>query len=365
MARIVIDGRIINSSTGRYVERLVTYLEKIDKTNEYIVLVPKKDLDYWKPSGDNFTVVECNYKNYSFGEQFGFVFQLYRLKADLVHFCMPQQPLLYRRTHVTTMHDLTLLRSVSSDKNYLYFKFKQFIGSFVWKYVGKTSTYIMAITEYTRKDYLNFSGVDEKKVITTILAADQTTSQPEKIDIPYKNYLMYLGRQGDHKNIKRLILAHQKLLETYPDLGLVLVGKKNQLIRINEQWVDKNKYKQVLFTGFLSDEQAAWLYAHARVYVFPSLMEGFGLPGLEAMLYGAPVVSSDATCLPEVYGDAALYFNPKDVDDMAEKITKVLDNKTLRATLISKGYKQVKKYSWTKMAQQTLEVYTKALGNSK
>ncbi len=361
MAKIVIDARIINSSTGRYVERLLTYLQDLDNDNKYVVLVPKKDLDYWTPKNTNFSIVECNYKNYSFAEQTVFAWQLYRLKADLVHFCMPQQPLLYFKKHVTTMYDLILLRSVSSDKNYFYFKFKQLIGWFVFWIVGRSSRYILAITDYTKDDYSRTFGVKPSKVVTTTLAADIVPRSPKKVYVGFDSYIMYLGRQGDHKNIKRLILAHQLLLKKYPNLGLVLVGSKNELVRMNERWVNENNYKNVVFTGFLSDEESAWLYSNAEAYVFPSLMEGFGLPGLEAMIGGAPVVSSNSTCLPEVYGDAALYFDPTDVDEIASSVEKIMEDPKLKKSLIEKGHKRVKLFSWKKMAQETLDVYRKAL----
>lgn len=117
-----------------------------------------------------------------------------------------------------------------------------------------------------------------------------------------------------------------------------------------------------MFTGFVEDEELNWLYQNTSAYVFASLSEGFGLPGLEAMIQGAPVVSSNATCLPEVYGDAAHYFNPLDTDDMAEKINDVLTNPSLRQKLIQNGKVQAKKYSWEKMAKETLLHYKKALG---
>jgi glycosyltransferase involved in cell wall biosynthesis len=116
-----------------------------------------------------------------------------------------------------------------------------------------------------------------------------------------------------------------------------------------------------LFTDFVEDAQLNWLYAHASAYIFPSLMEGFGLPGLEAMSHGTPVISSNSTCLPEIYGNAAHYFDPKSVDDMTRAITEVLGNEKLRQQLSISGYEQIKKYSWSKMAQQTAEVYKSVL----
>jgi len=111
----------------------------------------------------------------------------------------------------------------------------------------------------------------------------------------------------------------------------------------------------------VDDANLSWLYSNAQAYVFPSLMEGFGLPGLEAMGYGTPVVSSNATCLPEVYGQAAHYFNPEDTSDMAEAIDQVLSDDKIRTRLAKAGYKQIKKYSWKKQAQETHKVYMKVL----
>ena len=116
-----------------------------------------------------------------------------------------------------------------------------------------------------------------------------------------------------------------------------------------------------MFTGFVPDEELKWYYQNARAYVFPSLSEGFGLPGLEAMVHGCPVVSSDATCLPEVNGDAAEYFDPEDIQDMATAIDKVIANEAMRKKLIEKGYENAKRFSWRKFANQHLEVFSRLL----
>lgn len=365
MTKIVIDARIISSSTGRYIERLLTYLEKIDHINEYVVLVPEKDVDYWKPSNKNFKVEICNYKNFSVNEQLGFALQLYRLKADLVHFCMPQQPILYLKPSITTMHDLILLQVYNSDKNWLIFHLKQLVGRFVFLYLAHKSRYIITPSNYSKKEYLQRYRIKPNKVVTTYLAADNDTFTSQKIKLPYKKFIMYVGQQSDYKNVRRLIQSHQKLLQTFPDLGLVFVGSLNTLASTNKKWVEKNNYKNILFAGFVEDNQLAWMYQHTEAYIFPSLMEGFGLPGLEAMSQGAPVVSSRATCLPEIYGNGAHYFDPENVEDMAKKISDVLNNESLRTTLIKNGYTRVKKYSWAKTAKETLAVYSAALKSDK
>lgn len=364
MAHIVLDARLINSSTGRYIERLVHYLEQIDTTNKYTIIVPSKDKTFYTPNNSNFSVVVSDHPIYSLSEQTGFKKLLDGLKPDLVHFCMPQQPILYGGKSVTTVHDLTLLKTYNSDKNWLVFHIKQLVGKFVFKQIAKTNIKIITPSEYTKKEYVQFAPKAANKTVVTYEAAETPDLENTKPydDLPFKQFIMYVGQQSDYKNIRRLADAHQKLLSNYPDLGLVLVGKKVANIKANEIFFDKMGYRNVHFTDFIADEQRDWLYQHTLAYVFPSLMEGFGLPGLEAMASGAPVVSSNATCLPEIYGDAAIYFNPIDTDDMAEKIDAVISSEALRTELVEKGNNQVAKYSWQHMAEQTHEVYLEALG---
>ncbi len=361
MSHIAIDARIINSSTGRYVERLLNYLQQIDQVNNYSILVLAKDKNYWQPTANNFKVKIADFKNYSINEQFGFKQFLDQLSPDLVHFCMPQQPILYHGNHVTTFHDLTLLKTYNTDKNWLIYHFKQVIGKYVFKQVAKSSNQIIVPSNFTKNELLKLVNIPADKITITYEAADVYVDKLTTYKHPFKQFILYVGQQRDYKNIRYLGDAHQKLLKKHPDLGLILVGKINDSAKINQQYFVENNYKNIIFTDFIPDNQRDWLYTQATAYVFPSLMEGFGLPGLEAMGYGAPVISSDATCLPEVYGDAAYYFNPDDVNDIARAINDVLTDDKLRDDLIKKGYKQIKKYSWLRMAQQTHEIYIKAL----
>lgn len=364
MAHIAIDARIINSSTGRYVERLITYLQEVDTKNKYSILVPEKDKDYWTPRSKNFTVRTVNFDNYSLSEQLGFATYLNKLNADLVHFCMPQQPLAYKGKKVTTFHDLTLLKTYNSDKNWLIFHAKQKIGKYVFKRVAQENNHIIAISKFTKKELQELTPVPDEKISIIYESSDAATIAPKKYKLPFKKYILYVGQQSDYKNVKRLGDAHQILLAKYPDLGLVLVGKKNASALKNEAYFNSRNYKNVLFTDFVDDPNLSWLYSNAQAYIFPSLMEGFGLPGLEAMGYGTPVISSNATCLPEVYGQAAHYFNPLDTSDIAEAIDQVLSDESLRTRLAKAGYKQIKKYSWKKQAQETYKVYEKVLKDS-
>lgn len=364
MARIAIDARLINSSTGRYIHRLVQQLEKIDNENEYIVIIPSRDRDFYIPSSARFSVVVSDHPIYSFSEQLGFKKLLDSLSVDLVHFCMPQQPILYRGKKVTTIHDLTLLNTYNSDKNWLVFHAKQLVGRFVFKRVARSSDHVITPTQYVKDDVVRFAKIESDKVTVTYEAADSSSGPLRAYDHPYKRFVVYVGQQSDYKNIRRLGEAHQKLLETHSDLGLILVGSLNASARKNKQLFDKLGYKNILFTGFIPDEQKDWLLTHAEAYVFPSLMEGFGLPPLEAMTLGTPVVSSNATCLPEVYEDAAHYFDPTNTDDIARAVDEVLTNKKLHDDLSRRGKLQVKKYSWERMAHQTHDIYLRVLGDN-
>jgi len=178
-----------------------------------------------------------------------------------------------------------------------------------------------------------------------------------QIDI--KNpYLLYVGNAFPHKNLKSLIKAFKVVLSSKSALKLVLVGKIDSFYRSFQVLCKELKIeKSVIFAGRVSDKELKWLYQNALIYVFPSFLEGFGLPGLEAMENGLPVISSDSSCLPEIYGDAALYFNPYNIEEITKAILELLNNKDLKNELIKKGYKRIKKFSWEKCAQETLDIY--------
>jgi len=363
MAKIAIDARELTSSTGRYVERLIHYLQEIDKTNSYVVLLRPQDMNKWKATNPNFSSVACPYKEFTFSEQIGYRHFLKKLDVDLVHFAMVQQPLLYFGKHVTTMHDLTTTRFSNPAKNEVVYFFKQQIYKFVNWYVPRFSKVIITPTEFVKKDVVRFSKIKESKIVVTYEAADEIHESIEPIkSLQSKPFVFYVGRPQPHKNLGRLLEAFSILRKSNPYILLVLAGRNDTVYDSFMKQAKKLKIADsVVFTGYVTEGQLKWLYRGCKAYVFPSLSEGFGLPGLEAMVHHAPVVSSDATCLPEVYGDAAWYFNPLDVHDMARSINEVLQNTELRKELIRRGVKRASNYSWKKMAEQTLAVYEKAL----
>ena len=362
-SKIVIDARELRTSTGRYVSKLLEYLQQIDDQHSYIVLLRPKDMDDWKPANKRFTKVACRYKEFTFGEQLGLWWQLHKIKPDLVHFGMVQQPIGYQGKVVTTMNDLTTARFRNPAKNWLIFTIKQQVYKFVNYVVAHKSARLITYTEFVKDDVARYANINSRKIAVALLAADEITDKPEEIpELDDKDFIMYVGRPQPHKNLDRLVDAFILLRQDNPQLRLVLAGKRDSLFKRLEKRVAQKGAGNVIFTGFVSEGQLRWLYEHTAAYIFPSLSEGFGLPGLEAMMHGAPVVSSSATCLPEVYGDGALYFDPLDANDMAEKINAVINDEKLAHDLVQRGKKVAASYSWQRTAEQTLAVYKEVLG---
>lgn len=362
--KIVIDARESGTSTGRYVDKLVEHLHKLQPVFEIVVLTKSQRMHYLKKIAPKFKVIEANYQEFTFTEQLGFKHFLHSLKADLVHFSMPQQPVLYRGKVVTTIHDLTTLRFTNPAKNKLVFKLKQQVFRHVIRKVARKSAVVLTGSQFVKDDIVAYTGIDPEKVTVTLEAADPFDEPEKPIDsFVGKDFIMYNGRPLPHKNLRRLIEAFAKLRGQYPNLYLMIAGKKDSSYN---SYLDLAKQlgvaDRVVLTDWITDGQLKWAMQHTKAYVYPSLSEGFGLPPLEAMLNDAPVVASNATCIPEVCGEAAHYFDPLDVQSMANAINEVLTDKKLRSALIQKGHEQVKKYSWHRMAEQTLAAYNQVLG---
>lgn len=365
MARIVIDAREYSTSTGYYTKWLLENLKKVDTTNDYVILMKSKDLDLFETTA-NFTKRAADFREFTFiDEQIRFWWFLKKLNADIVHFCMVQQPILYRDTVVTTMQDLTTIRFRNPTKNPVIFWLKQRVYAWVNWYVAHKSAHLITPTDFVRHDVAHFAKVPLEKITYTHEAVAIPEDIPEEpIDtLVDKRFIMYIGRPQPHKNLERFIEAHAKLLEKHPDLLLVLAGKKDKMYDSYTELIEQlGTTRSVLFPGWVTDGQKRWLMTHTEVFVAPSLSEGFFISGIDAMWCGTPVASSDVSCLPEVHANAAHYFDPYDVDDMARAIDEVMTDDELRRRLIAAGYENLKRFSWEKMAKETLEVYENVLG---
>ncbi len=358
---IVIDARIRRASTGRPVDRLLEHLQSLDSVNRYTILLEPDD--DWKPRSRKFRTVSCKYRIFSLNplQQITFAWKLYKLKPDLVHFTLTgQQPLFYFGRQITFTHDLTMFKFARRGRlpKWLHWLRMRGYRFLVWQAHRKAKKIIVP-TEYVRDAVAKFHLFTNRRLVVTLEASEPIVpGDGIKPGIVSEPFILYVGSAFPHKNLRRLVRAFELLKEQFPDLQLVLAGKLEQHARRLRRWAGKRTHAEdIVFAGFVGDAELKWLYQHAGAYVFPSLSEGFGLPGLEAMVHGCPVVSSNATCLPEVHGNGAHYFDPLDVDEMAARITEVLQNKRLRDKLINNGYQQVKKFSWKKFTEQTASVY--------
>lgn len=362
---IVIDARIRRSSTGRPVDWLLTHLQTLDSVHKYTVLLEADD--EWKPTAKNFKAIPIKYRGFSLNpfQQISFSWFLYKLKPDLVHFTLSgYQPLFYFGPQICMTHDLTMYKYARAGRLPKWVHALRMRGYrlLMWQ-AHRLAKQIIVPTQYGR-DALAKLHLFTNRKITIIneaseLVVNKGAVKPEQAP---DDFILYVGSCFPHKNIKRILDAMVELQADYPDLKFVHAGKlESYAKRVKRRAKNMGLEHKTVFLGFVSDDELKWLYQHARAYVFPSLSEGWGLPGLEAMEYGCPVASSNATCLPEVYGVAAEYFDPESTEDTVRAIRTLLKNEKRRAELIKLGKKQVTKYSWRRMAEQTLAVYSQLL----
>jgi glycosyltransferase involved in cell wall biosynthesis len=375
--RIGLDARMYHSSTGgigTYSRQLIKNLIQLDQKNRYFIFLTKEGFrEYQKhhqdqPAG-NFKPILTNIPHYSLLEQISLPRILKKYRLDLVHFLHFNHPIFYRGKYIISIHDLTITKfSANINRQPL---IKRISYKLVLENGIKNSILISSLSQKTKKDIIAKYPVDSEKIKVIPLAVDQEfapapDSQIQSVLTKYQlsqPYLLFVGQWRPHKGINYLLKAMKLLHQRFnqKNIRLVITGRPaHKFSQLNDQISQATKQGLVETPGFVKNQDLPALYSGAKLFVFPSLCEGFGLPPLEAMACSIPVASSRASCLPEVLGSAPLYFDPRDPADIALKINTLLTNYKLADKLIERGQQQVKKYSWQKTAQKTLKLYQEA-----
>lgn len=378
--KIGIDCRLYgprHTGIGRYVQNLVENLLEQDRKNEYILFVNNNSIDNLTiQQFNNLTIVKTNIKHYSLKEQLFLPGIIKKNKVDLMHFPHFNVPVFYQGRYVVTIHDLIKHSSkgFATTTRFPLLYWVKYLGyKFVFKQAVKRAERIITPSNFVKDELVGRYGLDVNKLVVTYEGVDDSIKYQvlsikgkEKILAKYdikKPYLLYVGSVYPHKNIERLIeavklLNQDRIASCVSRIALVIVCARNVFSKRLDKFVEQSGSDEfVRMTGFVPDEELAVLYQEAEVFVFPTLSEGFGLPGLEAMSVGCPVICSDIPVLKEVYKDSALYFNPLDSKDITEKISQLLVDKKLQEKLKSLGFQLAQTYSWQKTARETLGVY--------
>lgn len=361
--RIGIDARLWNETgVGRYIRNLVSHIAKIDKKNHYILFFKKSEFDSTSLPGKNFEKRLCDISWHTIQEQMLFPKILEKEQLDLMHFPYFSYPIAYKGKFVITIHDLILHHFATGRASTLpaiVYVAKLASYKFVITYAARHASRIISVSNATRDEIIEHLKVPGEKVIVTHEGFDPLITSiktfPDKLP---KDYFLYVGNAYPHKNVERLIEAFQLYKKNGGVADLVLVGRHDYFYeRLKKSVTDT----AIHFYSDVTDAELAYLYEHARATILPSLMEGFGLPALEAMSHGCPVIASDIPVLREICKDCAYYVNPLDTKAIAEMLTTVY-KKGKNKKRIESGYARVKDFSWDRLARETLRIYESSIG---
>jgi glycosyltransferase involved in cell wall biosynthesis len=362
--RIAIDIRKIHDfGIGTYIRNILRQLARLDRETEYLLLCQGRDTDVATLLGHNFQPFIDRSMPYSAREQFSIPIELARLKADVFH-----------EPHYV-LPPLTLCRSVVTIHDCIHLMFPQYLPSrFAHAYARtqmwaavKRSNRILTVSEASKRDILRFFDVPPEKIdviyngiddrFRDVPAEEEMVRVAERYQL-YGDFALYAGNVKPHKNLDRLIEAFHLVHHDLDHVRLVVIGdeisKSAGLRRAVHRY---HLHKHVRFLGYVPDATLAVLYRLAAVFVFPSLYEGFGLPPLEAMASGCPVVTSNVSSLPEVVGDAAVLVDPTDATAIADGIRRVLTEPSIREELRARGLQRAHEFSWERSVQRIRQIY--------
>lgn len=347
---ICIDARMINhSGIGTYIRSLLTTMQQ---DMDITAILPE---GFYEEEYRNLKSISSKASIYSVYEQIDIYSKLIKTKNSFFHVPHYNIPLLFRGRMFVTVHDLIHLKFPQLLPN----KAALIYSKFMLNQIGNKAEKIIAVSQNTKNDLMDILNIPEDKIY--VIYNGLTKNRAYNIDNVTvvktlkrhgitKKYLLYVGNVRPHKNIDRLLEAFNIVHSKINDIELVITGAVKGDFRNKSQ-------KDIILTGFVSDEDLYCLYNNAEAFVFPSLYEGFGFPPLEAMQHGIPVVCSNSSSLPEIVGDAALMFDPYEAEDISDKIVKVLTDTSLSAILKNRGIEQVKKFSLGQFQRNMTDLY--------
>ena len=365
--RVGLDIRLwSHPGIGRYIRDLIGAMVNLKGLDYFHFLGYRKDLEiFLKTSKPKASYQEVSSRIYSLREQW----EMARVAKSLPLLHVPHFniPVARKEKLVVTVHDLIYLHDAKASKS----RWGKHYVQFLFRQIEKKRALVLAVSEYTKNDLLNaFPRIPAQNVFVTHEAASELF-QPieeketlEKIKNKHKlskPFVLFVGSLKAHKNIPALIRAVESMrTEKKLDIDLVIVGRRD--FKNKELWKTIQKCRTyVKYLGELPDEDLAAIYNLASVFVLPSFLEGFGLPVLEAMACGTPVLVSNRASLPEIAGKAGLVFDPARIDELSALLYNVLTNENLRKSMIRAGLTRAGEFSWLKTAEKTLEVYQRAL----
>lgn len=370
MSKILVNGLQFShdgAGISRYSHKLSEKL--LEKNNNIDVLCRTDVIDEFKNSENLIQVNLENAKSYKriINEQVKSL-KIYK-NYDLVHFLDYATPVLYKGIKVATIHDMAMF--AMQDK---YTKAQSLTKKILLENTIKNADKLVCISEFTAKELLRYyPNVDESKLEVVyngfeykslVLDRNIVSDTLSKFKIS-KDYLLFVGTLSPHKNIERIVEAFNEIKRNGYDYQLVICGKKGWLYEeIFNKVKELNLESEVVFTDYVTDEELEVLYQNTKLFVFPSLYEGFGFPPIEAMARKVPVLTSKEGALPEIVGDAALNCDAYNIHDISVKMIDGLSNEELRCSLIEKGIKRSEYFSWENTSKKMIKVYEKLLNNA-
>lgn len=370
--RIAIDARKLRDyGIGTYVRNLVHWLSRLDDDFQYVLFCRPDDVDELRALGPRFTPVAELSGNYSVREQWALPLALSRARVDLFHAPHYVVSPLTHCPFVVTIHDCIHLRFPQYLPNRMAARYARSMMASS----ARRSQRILTVSEASKQDILHYLGVPASKIEVVYNALDERLATPpteEEIARVRQRYaldspfILYTGNIKPHKNVDRLIEAYALLRrQGVVNAKLLIIGDEISKYPNLRRLIHRHQlHPHVRFFGFVSDAMLAILYRLATVFVFPSLYEGFGLPPLEAMAAGAPVITSNVSSLPEVVGDAAVLIDPLDASSIADAMARVIGDSALRADLVQRGHERVLAFSWERSVSRIQQVYRDLAGST-